>query len=51
MKRPSKQDWLVAEVLVDVNDSFVLWMVHSGFCSNYNMFRSQYGRLFPLNDV
>ena len=51
MNIPTKSDWLVAEVLVDQNESFVLWAVKKQLCSSRDDFRAHFGPSFPANDI
>src|SRR5215213_2726680 len=47
----TKDDWLVAEVLADESQSFILWMLDSQLCKERADFNRHFGEGFPINDV
>lgn len=51
MKNATKSDWLVAEVLANQNELFVLWAIRKGLCTSRDSFRQHYDADFHSNDI
>src|SRR6266516_3446278 len=47
---PGKEDWLLAELLLEPPKVFVLWAVATRLCMNPEDFRQQFGTGFPIDD-
>ena len=44
---PTDPEWLAAELLTDPRETFVLWLIRRGLCTDLDSFRRHYGPDFP----